>query len=146
MRLSFETPVVCSMPEVWSRFDQELFLALIPRFPPTTLLRFDGCQPGDEVHLVLGVQPLEQRWESSIVSLKVDEDSVVFVDEGQRLPFFLRHWRHEHRLERIAQGTLIVDRIEYSAPFPLLEWMLRPALWWQFSRRRPVYQQYFGAP
>jgi hypothetical protein len=52
------------------------------------LLRFDGCQQGDEVHLELGFWPLRQSWVSLITSQQTSTEKIVFVDEGQRLPFF----------------------------------------------------------
>jgi ligand-binding SRPBCC domain-containing protein len=144
MRLYFSTLVSCSIKEVWERFDQDLFLALNPPFPPVCLLRFDGCQQGDEVHLKLGFWPLQQSWVSLITSQQTSTEKIVFVDEGQQLPFFLCSWRHEHRLEQQKGHTTIIDAIEYHAPIKLLEWILWPILWWQFRYRQPVYRSYFN--
>ena len=144
MRLYFSTRVSCSINEVWEKFDQDLFLALNPPFPPVHLLRFDGCQQGDEVHLELGFWPLQQSWVSLITSQQTSTEKIVFVDEGQRLPFFLRSWRHEHRLEQQKDRTIIIDAIEYHAPIKPLEWSLWPILWWQFRYRQPVYRRYFN--
>jgi len=59
-------------------------------------------------------------------------------------PFFLRSWRHEHRLEQQKDHTVLIDAIEYHAPIRLLEWILWPILWWQFRYRQPVYRRYFN--
>ena len=40
-----------SVDEVFERFNQDLFLALAPKFPPSKLLRFDGCKTGDIVEI-----------------------------------------------------------------------------------------------
>lgn len=41
-----------------------------------------------------------------------------FVDEQAAGPF--NHWRHVHSFEAEADGTRMVDRIDYEAPFGLL--------------------------
>jgi ligand-binding SRPBCC domain-containing protein len=146
MHLRFSTPVTAPVSAVWDGFTRELFLALSPPFPPVRLLRFDGCKQGDEVHLELRFGLRNERWESRIVEESHSPEASLFVDEGTRLPFFLKTWRHEHRIEATETGALIVDQIEYSAPFHMLDYLLWPTLWLQFRYRRPIYQRHFGKP
>lgn len=41
-----------------------------------------------------------------------------FVDTAEQSPF--AYWRHEHRFEPCAEGTELIDTIEYRLPFGLL--------------------------
>ncbi len=52
---------------------------------------------------------LPLRWQSRI---SVWEPPVRFVDEQTRGPY--RRWRHEHRFEPVAGGTLCHDTVEYA--------------------------------
>lgn len=144
MRIELTTDVALPVDEVFARFDRNLFLALNPPFPLVRLERFDGCRTGNEVHLDLSFGLFRQRWKSVITAFGEDDAGVHFVDEGHILPFFLRTWRHEHRLERTAGGTRIRDRIDYTAPAPWLEWLLYPVLYLQFLYRKPVYRRFLS--
>ncbi len=137
-----KTLVDAELPSVWERFDQELFLALNPPFPPVKLLKFEGSETGNEVALELNFFLFKQKWVSIITNHSVSETAIEFTDEGERLPFFLIAWKHQHRLERTEKGTYIIDNIQYRAPMGL-SWLLYPALWLQFLYRKPIYKRYF---
>lgn len=145
MRIKISTRVKQDFKKVFSNFDKDLFLALKPPLVPLKLLRFDGCNTGDEVHLDLGAG---QQWVSVITQAGQTDTSVYFVDEGKVLPFFLRFWRHEHTISISPNnsGTIITDNIEYKSHNSLLEYMLYPILYAQFAWRKPVYQRLFGKP
>ncbi|MCC6511003.1 MAG: hypothetical protein IT423_18015 [Pirellulaceae bacterium] len=144
MKLTLKTNVLGTPEEVWKRFDQDLFKQLAPRLPKVKLVRFDGCRTGDMVELELNFVLFRQNWISEITSDTKSEDEISFVDEGRRLPFFLKRWRHHHRLVRIEGGTQIIDAIEYHSPLRILDWLLYPSMWLQFAYRRPIYRQVFG--
>ncbi|GAA3707776.1 hypothetical protein GCM10022377_22010 [Zhihengliuella alba] len=55
------------------------------------------------------------RMTSRITALEAPD---YFVDEQVRGPF--RRFRHVHEFARDGEGTLMVDRIEFSAPFGVL--------------------------
>ena len=56
-----------------------------------------------------------------------------FVDEQQRGPF--RSFRHEHGFEPTASGTLMTDRIRFTAPVPVVGWVAeRVVLGWYLRR------------
>ena len=56
-----------------------------------------------------------------------------FVDEQQRGPF--RSFRHEHGFEPTAGGTLMTDRIRFTAPVPVVGWVAeRVVLGWYLRR------------
>lgn len=146
MHLLICTHVAAPPAQVWAGFTRELFLALAPPFPPFRLLRFDGCQQGDEVHLELGAGPLRRPWTSLITEHGHQSDGTYyFVDEGQVLPPPLRYWRHRHLMRPApGGGTFIVEDLEYRTRFRWLDALLRPVVWAQFAWRRPIYRRWFG--
>ena len=140
MQILIETPVAQDYKTVWAGFNEYLFLALKPVFPPLKLLRFDGSMKGDQVH----VQILNQRFDALIVAQDELENEIYFIDEGQQLPFPLKRWRHRHRILKQAQGSVIIDDIQYSTGILPLDYLVYPALYFQFASRKPVYQKIFG--
>ncbi|QIX61613.1 hypothetical protein FY528_06665 [Hymenobacter lutimineralis] len=148
MHLLLRTHVAAPPAQVWQGFTRELFLALAPPFPPMRLLRFDGCQRGDEVEIELGGGPLRRRWTSLITEHGVQPDGTYFfVDEGQELPPPLVGWRHRHLLQPSADGgTIIVEDITYHTRFAWLDKLMYPVMWAQFAVRGPVYRRWFGKP
>jgi ligand-binding SRPBCC domain-containing protein len=97
--------VSASLPYVWSKFDQNLLAKLAPPFPIARIIQFDGCQVNDKVCIELDFLLYKTRWYSVISSYKADENAYVFVDEGTRVPFGIKAWRHEHRIELIDNQT-----------------------------------------
>lgn len=148
MNVYLRTHVAAAPAEVWQGFTRELFLALAPPFPPFKLLRFDGCERGDEVHLELGAGPLRQRWTSLITDHGITANGTYyFVDEGEQLPTPLSYWQHRHLLQPApGGGTYIVEDLEYRTGSRLLDRLLWPAVWAQFAWRMPIYRRWFGRP
>ncbi len=151
MRILVQTPVRQPLSVVWAGFDRNLFVRLSPPFPPVTVVRFDGCQRGDQVHLRLNFFLFQQDWLSRIVDQQTlttanEPGEIFFVDEGEQLPFFLSYWRHRHRLLRndVTGGTVVIDDITFRTPFRLTDYVLYPLLWLQFAYRKPIYRRVFG--
>ncbi|WP_375436738.1 hypothetical protein [uncultured Hymenobacter sp.] len=147
MHLYLRTHVAASPVQVSAGFTRELFLALAPPFPPFHLLRFDGCQRGDEVHIELGAGPLRRCWTSLITDNGTTPDGThYFVDKGQVLPAPLRYWQHRHLMQPApGGGCYIVEDIEYRTASSLLDRLLYPVMWAQFVWRRPIYRRWFGS-
>jgi len=146
MHIILETVVQAALPDVWSGFDRKLFDQLSPPFPPVEVVRFDGCLRGDVVILRLNFLMFRQDWESLITDQQTRADEIYFIDEGVRLPFFLRYWRHRHRLVRHESGgTVVIDDITFRTPFRLLDYLMYPLLWAQFAYRKPIYKRVFKA-
>jgi len=143
MRLAVATQVAGDFHTVFAAFDGTLLVELNPPIPAVKLLRFDGMDVGDEVHLELDFLLFRQSWVSRITEVLRDEREISFVDEGIELPFFLTAWRHRHRIAAYRVATMIIDEIEYRAPNLLLGLVLWPALYLQFLYRRPVYRRFF---
>jgi ligand-binding SRPBCC domain-containing protein len=108
------------------------------------LLRFDGSTKGDLVTLELNFIFFKQKWTSEIVADLTDENEFYFIDKGIQLPFFLKKWTHKHRILKDGERSIIRDEIDYEAPFGLLTWLLYPALFLQFTYRKPIYKKIFS--
>ncbi|MDF7816269.1 hypothetical protein P1X15_01645 [Runella sp. MFBS21] len=144
MKLHLRTSVLQSYQQVWEGFDEALFRQLSPPFPPVRVVRFEGCTEGDIVELELNFLFFRQRWTSLIVEQQASTDEIYFVDEGIKLPFFLRYWHHRHRIiQKTTSTTIIADEIEYRTPSLLTDYLFYPLLWAQFAYRKPIYRRYF---
>jgi ligand-binding SRPBCC domain-containing protein len=146
MKITISTPVEQDIITVWQGFNETLFTKLAPPFPPVKLLRFDGSEQGDEVHLELNFIFFKQKWVSRITENEKTDKEIFFIDEGIALPFFLKYWKHKHRIVKAVTmktgiHTLIVDEIEFESPFGIL---LYPILFLQFLYRKPIYQKIFS--
>ena len=141
MQITISTEVKQCPEKVYAKFDKNLFLALKPPLMPMRLLRFDNCEQGAIVTVKLfGML----TWESLVTYNHKSTQEIIFIDEGQQLPFFLSTWQHQHRLMRTkTEGTLITDSIDYQCPFPFLTYLLYPFFYLQFWYRRPIYKRYF---
>lgn len=144
MTINLRTLVDQPVATVWLGFNRDLFIRLSPPFPPVRLLRFDGCQTGDVVSLELNFLLFKQVWTSHIIDQQTTPDETYFIDQGTQLPFFLRTWRHKHRLIRENERTLIADEIQFQTPSRLVDYLIYPVMWAQFAYRKPIYRQLFS--
>lgn len=144
MHLKLKTKVEANYLNVKERFNEKLFLKLNPPFPPVELKEFGGCENGDKVHLRLNFIFFKQDWISEITFDNTDEKVFEFIDEGTKLPFFLKSWRHHHIVENYSSDeSVIVDDISFKSPFILMDFLLFPVLWLQFAYRKPIYKKFF---
>lgn len=141
MQFEIATKVEQDFKQVWARFDENLFMELKPPLIPFKLLRFDGSNVGDEVHLSIA----GMEWHAKVVEQKELDSEIYFIDEGAKLPFPLKQWQHRHRMLRNEDGTCtIIDVIEYFTSYRLLDKLIYPALYQQFAARQPIYRRYFS--
>lgn len=143
MKITLSTPVEQGYLDVKNGFNEALFKKLSPPFPPVKLLHFDGSEKGDKVSLELNFIFFKQKWTSLITEDRTTELEFFFVDEGVELPFFLKKWKHKHRVISSGIGSVIRDEIEFEAPFIVLTYLLYPAMWLQFAFRGPIYRRIF---
>jgi ligand-binding SRPBCC domain-containing protein len=145
MKINIATPGQTSASEVMKNIEQELFEALSPPGAGVEIVRFDGSKKGDIVHIRLSLLGfIKQDWISEIVEAGENEEEIYFVDEGKQLPFFLRFWRHRHRVQKAGSGAVIIDDIEFKSPLWLPGFLLYPVLYLQFAYRKPIYRRFFG--
>ncbi|KOY87547.1 hypothetical protein AD998_16655 [bacterium 336/3] len=144
MKLSITTNVTKPYKDVFRFFTKELFIKLSPPFPKVKLLRFDGSEKQDKVIVELDFFLFKQEWESVITEKSETKEEIYFIDEGVKLPFFLKKWKHIHRIMKDGDKTNIVDDIEFETPFRPFDILFYPILYFQFAYRRPIYQKVFG--
>ncbi|MCH6199134.1 hypothetical protein MMU07_06075 [Aquiflexum sp. LQ15W] len=143
MKINIETTVEQDFLQVKEGFNESLFTKLSPPFPPVRLLRFDGSEKGDLVTLELDFLLFKQKWTSLITEDHTDGKEFFFVDQGIDLPFFLREWKHKHRIIKNGLGSIIRDEITFKAKPGFLGIFLYPAMYLQFLYRKPIYKKYF---
>jgi len=144
VRIKIKTSVKSSLQEIKNGFTQDLFLKLNPPFPPVRLLRFDGCEAGDQVVLELNFLLFKQQWVSNITEDSQKENEWYFIDKGTKLPFFLKKWTHRHIVESKMDGAEIIDDIRFSTGTILSDILFYPALLGQFMYRKPIYKKVFS--
>jgi len=144
VKILIKTEVAMPFQEVYKGFNEELFLALKPPLLPLKLLRFDGCETGDQVHIELGFGKLTQRWDALIIDHNQNNEEFYFVDKGVQLPFFLKKWQHRHRILKSKNGAAIIDDIDYQTPYKFLDYLMYPIMYFQFYLRKPVYKKVFS--
>ena len=143
MKIKIKTEVAGNYRQVMSRFDRNLFVALIPKKVSLQIVRFTGSKKGNRVH-VRFLKPWEADWISDITADGENENQAFFVDEGVQLPFGLTYWKHQHIVEKISEErSFIIDDIEYRASSPLLAFLLYPVLYLGFYQRKRPYRAYF---
>lgn len=147
MNLKISTLVMGHHHNVMKGFTRDLFERLTPPGVKVDLVRFDGSETGDVVHLQLKMPFFPpQNWISEITNHGSNETRSWFVDTGTVLPWFLGAWEHHHRVEQHGPNCLIIDDINFRAASWIPDVLLYPILWIQFAGRRSVYRQYFGFP
>jgi ligand-binding SRPBCC domain-containing protein len=140
-----ETRVEQDYTAVFNQFDDKLFKALQPPFPPAEVVRFDGSEVGNEVHIRLFTGFKKELWISRITERTLGEQEHVFTDTGIQLPSFLKYWQHKHRVRKETKGSTIIDDITLAFASPLLYPIFYPAVYAQFALRVPIYKRYFKA-
>lgn len=130
---------------VWKGFDEELFLALQPKFPKTEILRFDGSEVGDEVQTNINFFGIKQPFYAEIIEREGIGTKAFFTDIGTKLPFFLTGWQHRHIVTKISANTsLITDEIQFCSYNLFAEVFLLPVIYGQLWSRKNIYKKYFS--
>jgi ligand-binding SRPBCC domain-containing protein len=143
MRLLFETELNTPQEKIIAGFDRELFIFLSPPGVKVDLVRFDGCKKGDEVHLHIRSGGLQQEWVSLITEDSHTAQEWSFVDEGKKLPWPLKKWRHHHRVLSTGDKTSkIIDDINFECALGLSP-LMYPILWASFAVRPGRYRKFF---
>lgn len=143
MKILLRTIVDCPIEQVAGNFDRELFEFLLPPHFVATLVNYEGSKPGDRIHLTFKI-PWKSDWISVIKESINESDFYQFIDEGAKLPFGLKKWRHRHQIRRISENqTEIIDDMHFSTTFWLLDLLAWPVLFVSFFPRKRLYRTYF---
>ena len=138
MNILLKSIVEQDLESVYNRFDADLFVYLLP--PGAKLIQFGGSKKGDIVHLKL---PVAGEWVSLITEDGKTNDSYYFVDEGKKLPFPLKYWKHKHILTKLESRTIIEDNMTFSTGYSFLDLLFYPVLYLSFLPRTWQYKSYF---
>jgi len=143
MKLRLTAEVDGHYQEVMAKFDRKLFEALKPRYGQMEVEEFTGSKKGDVVRLRF-ITPIKAIWISDIVEHGSDDYQAYFIDEGRKLPFPLKYWRHKHIVKKVSESrSLIIDDMTFEGHNLLLTLFLYPALYVAFYPRKKVYRKYF---
>jgi ligand-binding SRPBCC domain-containing protein len=130
--------------KVYGSFTEKLFRKLNFPLVPLRIVRFDGCRLNDITHVKIGFPPFAVEWISRNTVFSETPEEIFFIDEGQKLPFFLRRWKHKHRIIRESENvSCIRDEVEFSTGTWITDRIIFPGLWLTFIYRKPVYRRYF---
>jgi ligand-binding SRPBCC domain-containing protein len=140
MNMTLRSKVIGDLSVITNRFDADLFRYLLP--PGAQLIEFGGSKKGDIVHLKL---PLAGEWISEITEHKVLENMSSFIDEGRKLPFPLKKWKHKHILHRSGKNTIIEDNMTFSTGCIITDMLFYPVLLAVFLPRTWQYKSYFNS-
>jgi ligand-binding SRPBCC domain-containing protein len=147
MNIQIRTIVEGFYQDVIKKFDRELFEQLTPPGAKVELVQFDGSHKGNIVHLRMTLAGfIKQDWVSEITQEGQTYRRAWFTDEGTRLPFFLKSWKHNHIVENHGSRSIIVDDIHFESPSLILDPLLYPILYFQFYWRKKIYWKVFGKP
>ena len=141
LNITLRSTVNGEISSIFELFDERLFKYLLP--PGAQLIEFGGSKQGDIVHLIL---PVAGEWVSEIIESASSEDTCYFIDEGRKLPFPLKEWRHKHILHRAGNGTIIEDNMNFSTGNMILDLLFYPILYLSFLPRVWQYKRYFKTP
>ena len=138
INITLRSKVSGELTAICKHFDADLFRYLLP--PGAKLIDFGGSKKGDIVHLKL---PLAGEWISEITEDGATEDLCYFIDEGRKLPFLIKDWRHKHILRRQGINTIVEDNMNYSTGNIIADILFYPVLFLSFLPRVWQYKQYF---
>ena len=138
MNITLRSKVIGDLTTVYNRFDHNLFRYLLP--PGAQLIEFGGSKKGDIAHLKL---PLAGEWISEITENGMSEGLCYFIDEGRKLPFPLKKWKHKHILHAAGKSTIIEDNMTFSTGNIITDILFYPVLLLSFLPRLWQYKSYF---
>ena len=143
MNIYIATEVEQDYKTVFSKFDVKLFKQLKPPLVGLKVHRFDGCAKDDRIYVEINVMGIKQRWDALISANDENDKGIFFIDEGLRLPFFLKSWMHVHRIINNNNSSLIIDDINYKTQNIIFDFILYPLIYYQFYFRKHIYKSYF---
>ncbi|RKL68805.1 hypothetical protein CR203_01810 [Salipaludibacillus neizhouensis] len=112
----YKTELPRSISEVWSFFQTNENLASITAFPKIDILGDKDVKEGASVHLRLDFILLRLHWKGRITKVVPE---AYFMDEGEKLPFPFKTWRHVHAFKELGSyKTKMIDRVEYESFVP----------------------------
>ncbi|UTR09914.1 hypothetical protein MM300_18815 [Evansella sp. LMS18] len=112
-RFEYKTVIKKDRRLVWDFFSDPANLQKITSFPRVQVIR--DSEQEERIKIKLNFFLFRITW-YAVITEKRDQD--YFIDEGDNLPFPLRHWKHTHQFESSGTGTIMTDKVEYRAFAP----------------------------
>lgn len=145
MNIQIKTEVKGHYQAIMDQFDRQLFEALKPKGADMEIVEFTGSKKGDRVHIRFN-SPIKAEWISDITEDGLNKKEAWFVDEGSKLPFPLKYWRHKHIVQKVTEdSSLIIDDITFKGPNTIMTGLMYPGILAGFLPRKKIYKRYFGA-
>jgi ligand-binding SRPBCC domain-containing protein len=124
-------------------FNRQLLESLSPDLMQLRILRYDGQKTGDCFTMQMGPPLLNIRWEGRVTAAGQTPATFWFEDEGLKLPFPLKAWRHRHVVRKAGDEAVIMDIVSYTTGNRILDILCFPFLKAMFRGRIKKYQRYF---
>ncbi|WP_127715810.1 hypothetical protein [Halobacteriovorax sp. HLS] len=139
-KINIVTTFKANFSDVKENFNEKLFKFLSPKLIPNEIIRYDGNNVGDEIH----IQLINQLWISEILEVNDLENEFNFVDIGKKLPPPIKSWHHKHRIVKVNQYQVsIIDEISFDCGNFILNNCIYPFMYAQFYARVPLYKKFF---
>lgn len=123
-------------------FNADLFKYLLPPLGLVSLVRYDGQQPGNIIHLRFNL--LFNDFKVVIKEVWTSGREYRFVDRGLIMPFGMTFWQHTHRVVSIGNNqSAIIDQIEFKTKWIITDLLLYPFLILGFFPRKWLYKRYY---
>ena len=143
MKILLKSRVKKDFHRVVSGYNEALFRFLMPPLGLLRLLRYDGQNPGDIVHLRFGI-PLINDFKVVIRNAWTSPKEYRCADRGLVMPFGIRFWQHTHRVVSLNENnTALIDLIEFKTDWWLLDLLIYPLLFLFFLPRTWQYARYY---
>ncbi|SDN39575.1 SRPBCC family protein [Alkalicoccus daliensis] len=120
----FKTEIDKPLEQVWNFFQSNENLVAITGFPKISLLGDKEVFEGADIQLKMNFIFMKLHWQGEITEVA---DHSYFIDEGKKLPFPFKSWKHVHAFkEKDAETTIMYDRVEFESylPAPFINLML----------------------
>ena len=130
---------------VMAKFTSELFILLAPPFPKIKLLRFDGSEKGNEIHIEMDFIFYKKLWISLITEHGSTSNELYFIDEGTTVPAPIKYWKHLHVVRAINSGIEIEDNLTYTSGNKVVDLLLFPFVYGLILYRNPIYKKIFSS-
>ena len=143
MRILLKSKVNKPFRQVADGFNEKLFRHLMPPFGLARLVRYDGQNPGDIVHIRFAL-PFFNEFKVVIRDVYTSPKEYRFVDRGLVMPFGIKFWQHAHRVVALKEDkSAVIDHIEFKTAWWILDFLLYPILLLSFLPRTWQYPRYF---
>ncbi|MBN2694855.1 hypothetical protein JXR93_09355 [bacterium] len=139
MKIEIKHKISGDLKAQFKKMNKELFMFLNPRFIPLKIDVFEEISKNS----IFRLKVMFFRWDGVISEYVIDDNESYFVDEGVKLPFPLKKWRHKHILKKIDNELFLIEDVEVDSYFifrPFVKYFFRKML----EKRGDKYRVYFS--